>query len=469
MITIIIIAILLLINPLSVSSATMEECLDCHSKKGLTINLDDGSLMDISVDTEQLKLSVHSNLQCIDCHSDITLSDGKHPERRFRSRENFKIKTSLLCRRCHPPQDIKTKKIHEQLFMDEDKGTPHPCTNCHGSHGVMPVKKKLYRDEEAYCLSCHRANIILRFRNSETLSVSIKKEHLESSVHRNLSCVDCHFGFSLTSHPERNFKTRRDYTIASSEICRRCHFDKYVKTLESIHYTILSSGRLEAPVCIDCHGFHSIQSMSREKILIARRCERCHATIFETYIKSVHGKVLIDERNQDVPVCIDCHTSHDIKDPLTTDYRERIPEICSRCHSDPAIMNKYGLSTDVVSTYLSDFHGITLSLYKKERKDKLQPSKPMAVCTDCHGTHDISRMGINRTVIKKNLLKKCRSCHPDASEDFPDAWLSHYGINPKKTPLLYAINQIYRILLPLTIAGLALQIVLHIWRYAVNR
>ncbi len=159
---IIIIAILLLINPLPVFSE--EGCIDCHSKKGGTINFDDSSLMDVSVDTEQLKLSVHSNLQCPDCHSDITLSDGKHPERRFRSREHFKIRTSLLCRRCHPPQDIKTKKIHEQLFMDEERGTPHPCTNCHGSHGVMPVKKKLYRDEEAYCLSCHRSNYYIKIQ-----------------------------------------------------------------------------------------------------------------------------------------------------------------------------------------------------------------------------------------------------------------------------------------------------------------
>lgn len=448
--------------------SAQEECLDCHTKKGHVIKFDDGSSMDVSVDIEQLRLSVHNHLSCTDCHNEIILKEGKHIEKRFRSRETYRIKTSLLCRRCHPPQEIKTKKIHDELFLDEEKGVAHPCTNCHGSHGVMPVKKKLYRDEELYCLSCHRHNITLRFRNAESLSVSVKKEELESSVHRNLSCPDCHFGFSTSSHPERFFKSRRDYTITNSETCRRCHFDKYVKTLESIHYAILSSGRLEAPVCVDCHGFHSIQSMAKEKLLIARRCQRCHGEIYETYAKSVHGKALIDERNQDVPVCIDCHTAHDIKDPLTSDYRERIPDICSRCHSDPAIMNKYGLSTDVVNTYLTDFHGVTLSLYKKEKKDKTHP-RAMAVCTDCHGTHDISKMSVDKSMIKKNLSKKCRTCHPEASDDFPDAWVSHYGIDPKRTPLLFIIKKIYEVLIPLTIAGLAIQVVLHIWRYAVNR
>jgi predicted CXXCH cytochrome family protein len=444
-----------------------EECMDCHSKKGTVIHFEDGSSMDATVDQEELRLSVHSNLQCRDCHRDKP--EGRHPERRFKSREYFKIKTSHLCRTCHSPQEIKAKTIHEQLFMEEEKGIAHPCTNCHGSHGVMPVRKKLYRDEDIYCLSCHKESLRLRFRNGESLSIRVERSHLESSVHRNLGCSDCHFGFSSSSHPERHFKSRRDYTIASSEICRRCHFDKYVKTSESIHYTLLSMGRLEAPVCIDCHGFHSIQHMGREKILIARRCQRCHNSVYEIYIRSVHGKALIDEKNQDVPVCIDCHTAHDIKDPLTTDYRERIPEICSRCHSNPSIMNKYGLSTDVIRTYLTDFHGITLSIYRKQKEERLQPSKPMAVCTDCHGTHNISSMGIQKEVIKKNLLKKCKSCHQNASENFSDAWISHYGINSKRTPLLYILDKIYRVLLPLTIAGLAVQIVLHIWRYAVNR
>jgi hypothetical protein len=41
------------------------------------------------------------------------------------------------------------------------------------------------------------------------------------------------------------------------------------------------------------------------------------------------GKVF-DEHNQDVPVCID-YTAHDIKNPLTLDYRSRCP-ICGNCH-----------------------------------------------------------------------------------------------------------------------------------------
>lgn len=461
------IIILILILTVPLLSYATEECLDCHSKRDILIIFEDGKSISGYVDSEMLRLSVHSSFDCKECHRDI--DEKRHPEKKFRNQEQFRIKTALLCRRCHTSEIIKQKAVHEHLFLEEEKGTAHPCTNCHDAHGVKPVKKKIFKDEDLYCMSCHQKKVILRFKNGETATISVKMEELQSSVHRNLICSDCHFGFSSTSHPDRYFRSRRDYTIANADICRRCHFDKYIKVSESIHYSLLSTGRLEAPVCIDCHGFHSIQSMVKEKLLVAKKCQRCHGKIYETYVKSVHGNALINERNQDVPVCTDCHTSHDIKDPLTFDYRERIPDICSKCHSNASIMNKYGLSTDVVSTYLSDFHGLTIYLYRKEKRLHVKSFRPVAVCTDCHGTHDISSMGIQKSEIKKNILNKCRTCHPDASENFPDSWISHYGLSPDKTPLLYVLQKIYQLLIPLTIAGLAIQVVLHIWRYAVNR
>jgi hypothetical protein len=65
--------------------------------------------------------------------------------------------------------------------------------------------------------------------------------------------------------------------------------------------------------------------------------------------------------------------AHNIKNPLTQDYREMIPDMCSNCHANKDIVSKYGLSTDVVKTYLSDFHGITLGFYKKQREELTNP------------------------------------------------------------------------------------------------
>lgn len=345
------------------------------------------------------------------------------------------------------------------------------CTECHGFHSVMPVAGgKIFANESQYCLSCHGYALNLIFKNAETLSLTIDKSSLESSVHNKLGCSDCHYGFSSEEHPHRNFRSKREYAIASSESCRRCHHDKYTKTMESIHYVMLSKGNLKAPVCTDCHGSHSVSRGSKERTYTTNRCQGCHPEIYDIYAKSVHGKALLDEQNRDVPVCIDCHRAHDILSPLTLDYRERIPAMCSTCHANRDVVGKYGLSTDVVKTYLSDFHGVTLGFYKKQREALFKPARPIAVCTDCHGTHNInSTRGTSAAILKVNMGKRCQQCHEGAPKNFPDTWLSHYEPNIRSAPLVFIVNLIYKIFIPILVIGLFLQILLHIWRYAVNR
>jgi len=129
-------------------------------------------------------------------------------------------------------------------------------------------------------------------------------------------------------------------------------------------------------------------------------------------------------------------------------------------------MQKYGLSTRVVDTYLQDFHGITMKFYKQFGTTE----KQIAVCIDCHGVHDITSVkGANAAIIKANLVKRCQKCHPGATSSFPDSWISHYEPNFKKSTLVFVIDWGYRIFIPFMIIGLLLQILLHMWRYSVNR
>lgn len=444
-------------------------CLNCHARQGIVKKFQDGESVMAFVDTDQFRASVHSFLTCSECHPEF--SSGKHPSRRFRSKKQFQVMSSHACRLCHPDEKIKDKPVHVSLFRGEREGRSIICTQCHGAHSVTPVAGgKTFVNEENYCLSCHGHALNMAFRNDETISLMTDKAALEDSVHNKLSCSDCHYGFSSEEHPRRNFRTKREYSIASSESCRRCHFDKYTKTMESIHYSMLSQGNLKAPVCTDCHGSHSISHGSRERAYTTKRCQKCHAEIYDIYAKSVHGKALLNENSQDVPVCIDCHKAHDIRNPLTLEYHERIPEMCGNCHANKAVMGKYGLSTDVVKTYLSDFHGVTLGFYKKQRESLDKPARPIAVCTDCHGTHNItSTRGTDAATLKVNLTKRCLQCHKDAPKNFPDTWLSHYEPNIKTAPLVFIVNLLYKIFIPVLVIGLFLQILLHIWRYAVDR
>lgn len=454
-------------NAITVLSEESNKCLDCHSKPGIIKKFENNEYIEAYVDAEKYKTSVHSSLQCSACHNDF--SDERHPQRIFKNKRQYKIRASLSCRSCHADEKIKAKSIHAGLLSAEREGNTIICTDCHGGHYIKNTDRFL-DTEKKYCMNCHSQQMKMTFKDGETKSLIVDLTSLSVSVHKDIPCSDCHFGFSIEEHPERRFKTERHYIVAASEGCRRCHFDKYTKTMESIHFKLLNQGNLNAPVCIDCHGSHSIQSGRAEKIQSARKCEKCHVEIFKTYISSVHGRALIESHNQDVPICTDCHTAHSMSDPRTLEYRENMPELCGNCHSKKEIMSKYGLSTSVVKTYLSDFHGITLGFYKKQKDVLHKPGKPIAVCVDCHGIHNISSARYaDRKTIKANLIKRCQKCHVDANENFPDTWLYHYEPNLKKSPVVYSISLVYDIFTPIIIIGLVIQVLLHIWRYAVNR
>lgn len=439
-------------------------CLGCHGNKDFYIDLKSGEKLSLFVNADSFKSSVHGVLECSGCHSGF--AGEKHPGRVLKNKREYAVSGSESCRNCH----TRFKSALHSKMTDVAKKGGKVCVDCHGAHSVQPVSKAVTKDSE-YCLGCHRNELSMTFKDGEKLSVHIDPELLKVSVHNKLYCTDCHFGFSRDEHPERKFKSKRDYSIAASESCRRCHFDKYTKTLESIHYAMLSQGNLTAPVCVDCHGAHSISQTGKERTLSAKRCERCHSAIYKTYSTSVHGSALFNEHNQDVPVCADCHKAHNIEDPRTFDYRERIPQMCGNCHANKELMDKYGLTTAVLNSYLQDFHGVTLKLYKKQKDlgDK-STLKPIAVCVDCHGIHDITATtGPKSSIVKANLVKRCQKCHTNASENFPDSWISHYKPSLKKAPLVYMINLTYKIFIPFMMVGLILQILLHIWRYAVNR
>ena len=355
-----------------------EYCLTCHREKNYYKAMENGEKINVFIDEGNFKLSAHAQLNCSACHSDFSVNT--HPERRFRNIDQFRKQSNLICRKCHL-NEIKNVQIHND-FITEVGESNFICTNCHSAHSVEYLQKSQI-SEVRYCLTCHsKTDNFLFFEDGGKIPIFINIIELQKSVHKTLNCSDCHFGFSKDKHPKRGFKNFKNFRIVLSETCRRCHFDKYTRTLESIHNKILAEGRLDAPVCADCHGSHDIKHFGKHRIEIAQRCQRCHDKIYNTYINSVHGKALIDMESTDVPICIDCHTAHDIVNPMSGDYRNNIPLMCSNCHSNKNIMEKYGISTEVVKTYIDDFHGKTFSLYKSNLQKPSNSSRKIAVCTD---------------------------------------------------------------------------------------
>lgn len=327
------------------------------------------------------------------------------------------------------------------------------------------------QEDVGTCLACHGDQALsVTLPSGEVRSLFVDREAFNRSVHGGkLGCTDCHSDITEVPHASKPFKTTREFTIAYYESCKRCHFANYNKTLDSVHFRALARGDKTAPVCVDCHGSHDITPPNQPRSRISQTCARCHEGVSATYARSVHGRALIEEKNTDVPTCTDCHHSHDIAGPRDPGWRLRSTELCGSCHSQPAMMKKYGLSTNVTQTYLADFHGMTASL-EKQQGPGAEPAKVVALCIDCHGVHDITKTDApNSAVMKANLLRTCQRCHPGATQNFSSAWLSHYEPSLKTAPLVYSVRIAYLILIPFMIGGLVLQILLHLWRVVVNR
>lgn len=329
------------------------------------------------------------------------------------------------------------------------------------------------------CLFCHGEEGLTTEIGGQTLALTISGERFAQSVHNeeNIACADCHSNIRSFPHPEVTASSPRDFSLEMYPSCRECHDEQYQKVLDSVHQTALAAGNTNAAVCTDCHNPHTQTRLTDKatgellesaRIHIPETCAKCHSKIYDTYKGSVHGTALT-EGNPDVPTCIDCHGVHNIQNPTTNTFRNSTPYLCAKCHTDKTIMSKYDISTDVLNTYVADFHGETVKLFEETYPD--QPTnKP--VCTDCHGIHDIvlvtdPNAGI---ALKSNLLVKCQQCHPDATtESFTEAWMSHYEPSPTKWPLVYYVNLFYKFFIPTVLGGMILFVLTDIYRRIIAR
>ncbi len=324
--------------------------------------------------------------------------------------------------------------------------------------------------ENQVCLACHsNKELSYKLPSGETLSLYTNEANFNASVHgkQGQRCTACHTNISGYPHPPLFAKDLRDFQLQMYTLCRQCHEKNYQATLDSIHSKQLAGGNRNAPVCTDCHTAHYVTPPDEPRSRIPQTCQKCHSTIYDQYKTSVHGSALLDQSNPDVPTCVNCHGVHNIGDPTTAAFRLKSPEICSTCHTNKAIMSKYNISTDVLSTYVADFHGTTVELFEKQ-----SPNAPTnkAVCYDCHGVHDIKKIDDPQsTVFRENLLKTCQQCHPDATINFPASWLMHYRASPTQFSTVYYVNLFYTILIPATIGGMALFVLLDAVRRIINR
>ncbi len=335
------------------------------------------------------------------------------------------------------------------------------------------------------CLRCHsNPGLSMELENGEEWSLYVPAELFSRSVHgeQGYACVQCHRGVGDYPHPPFTAGSEREAELQLFSLCAYCHPAQFQDYQDSVHTAAQAAGNLDAAVCTDCHTAHltrrltepgpSREHLANTRVWVPQTCANCHFEIYSAYAESVHGEALLEGGDPNVPTCTDCHGVHSIEDPTTSAFRLRSPEICASCHTDPEIMDQYGISTQVLDTYVADFHGTTITLFAKEHPDQ-EVNKP--VCFDCHGVHNIKRTddpeyGLQ---IRENLLARCQICHPDATENFPTAWLSHYIPSPERYPIVFWVDIFYKFFIPTVLGGMAVLVVMdagkHLRRFAGRR
>ncbi|MBP6179208.1 MAG: cytochrome c3 family protein [Anaerolineales bacterium] len=330
-----------------------------------------------------------------------------------------------------------------------------------------------------FCLACHQEEGLDFKLGKDVIAATINPTQFGNSVHagEEVGCTDCHADISDYPHPKVKSKNARDFSFSLFVVCKDCHEDQFLKAQDSVHQKAIDEGNLNAAICTDCHNPHTQGRLTGQtsgeltpsaRIHVPETCAQCHSGIYDAYKFSVHGNALIEEGNMDVPTCIDCHGVHNIQSPTTVSFRNTTPYLCAECHTDASIMDKYGISTNVLDSYVADFHGTTVKLFEEEFPG--QPTnKP--VCTDCHGVHNISKVSNPQTgvALKDNLLQKCQRCHPDATANFSAAWMSHYDPSPEHYPIVYAVNLFYKFFIPAVLGGMIFFVLTDIYRRIVNR
>ncbi len=313
------------------------------------------------------------------------------------------------------------------------------------------------------CLTCHRQeDQHLVFPSGTQLSVTVDEDTLATSVHADLSCQECHTDIAGYPHGTPPVDNHRNLQVYYSQSCANCHDEQAMQEVDSVHARVRAAGIDEAAVCADCHGSHDIQPINREQhpdvppTASAAFCQKCHSGIHAQYADSVHGQALTTG-NPDVPTCITCHPAHTAEDPRTLEFRIKSPELCGSCHADKELMAKYGLSTEVFETYVSDFHGKTVMLFEQTAPGQ---ATNKAVCIDCHGVHDIASATDENSTMQTNLVKRCQECHPDATPNFASSWLGHYAPDWQQAPLVTAVTWFYRMLIPAVLAFFGVYIAL---------
>ncbi|MFZ1291602.1 MAG: cytochrome c3 family protein [Melioribacteraceae bacterium] len=467
---------------------TSEECLDCHDDKELAIKKTSKKIS-LYVDKILLEKSVHSELECIDCHVDFDSENIPH-------KEGLNI-SKFECSKCHKEIVYQYEKSLHGIALTQGKYLAPNCVTCHSKHNILssknPKSKTFKMNIPQLCGDCHKDGTkVSELKNIDQKSIL---ENYSESIHgdglfkRGLIvtavCNDCHSSHNILPHQDPNSSINRN-NIAST--CSNCHAQ-----IEAVHVKVIEGKLWETepnkiPACVDCHQPHSVRrviydekytdnycmschinkDLHKEKngkqislfiefdkfknsahnesscikchtnINVSKNpvcldsgpvdCSSCHAEQVNDYQISYHGQ-LFAKKNEDAPYCTDCHEKHETRTkshPLSKTFRKNIPELCAKCHRE---------GEKAAKRYKGDQKNIVESYEMSIHGKGLVESGLIvtAICTDCHTSHKgLPSSDPLSSINEANIVKTCSQCHYGIYELFEQSVHSKTVTKTKK-------------------------------------
>ncbi len=311
-------------------------CLKCHSKPDI-FKIVEGDTISLKVDTDELNNSMHRDIPCVKCHSDVT-----PPLRRPCSTVK-----KVDCSNCHAAiAEQYFDSGHGKAYFKKSEDAPY-CTDCHGDHGT----KSKYDDTSptyralipTLCGECHReggkaskVEGILEINAITDYSQSVHGRGLEEKgLLPSAVCTDCH-----TSHHNLKADDPRSsvYDKNIPATCATCHKGIYEQYSHSVHAIQKAQGNQKLPTCEDCHSAHQIIATQQSAFMrqAAIQCGSCHRELSQTFLETIHGKTF-ELGSLKAAKCSDCHGAHDIhkvNDPESRVGPTKIVQTCQKCHEN---------------------------------------------------------------------------------------------------------------------------------------
>jgi cytochrome b subunit of formate dehydrogenase len=285
-------------TPTAAAKLDTETCLSCHDGS-------DGALQAIDADGEERTLlpvdphgfgrGVHSNMECVDCHVEITDSTADHQIAPGATRPD--------CVQCHVELQQTAKPASERLRI-------------------------LAQNIETYRTSFHA------------------RPNADDETRPNASCNDCHNTHTFAVPPSGT-PERAAWRLEISAMCGTCHEDQLEYWSESVHgRQVIEEHNSDAAVCSDCHTAHDVKRSRSDdaKLFITASCGSCHEDRYASYKSTYHGKITTLGYTNTAK-CYDCHGGHDIEpssEEASYMHLDNRLETCQACHDG----KKASLATD---------------------------------------------------------------------------------------------------------------------------